>query len=137
MCFYLLNLQEVELWLLLLYASHMSRRSRHLRPSAQLTNVSHSANDQLKPNPFHLILRRKPYAEEITHVVPDSDGGWNVKKGGAERASKHFDRKRDAVDYGRNVSRNQESELVIHRKDEKIERSDSHGHAPNPPKDKK
>ena len=71
------------------------------------------------------------------HVVPDSDGGWNVKKGGAERASKHFDRKQDAVDYGRKVSQNQESELVIHRKDGTIERSDSHGHDPNPPRDRK
>ena len=28
------------------------------------------------------------------HVVPNPDGGWDVKKGGAERASGHFDRHR-------------------------------------------
>ena len=71
------------------------------------------------------------------HVVPDSDGGWNVKKGGGERAIKHFDRKSDAVDYGRQVSKNQNSEFVIHKKDGKIQNSDSHGGDPFPPRDKK
>lgn len=69
------------------------------------------------------------------HIVPDPSGGWNVKKGGAERATRHFDTKQDAVDHGRKVSQNQGSELVIHRKDGTIERSDSHGHDPNPPRD--
>ena len=31
------------------------------------------------------------------HVVPNSGGGWDVRRGGAERASGHFDTKRDAV----------------------------------------
>ncbi len=70
------------------------------------------------------------------HVVPDPEGGWVVKKGGAERASKHFDRKKDAVDYGRSVSRNQNSEFVIHKKDGTIQRKSSHKNDPNPPKDR-
>lgn len=70
------------------------------------------------------------------HVVPDSDGGWNVKKGGADRASKHFDTKQEAVDWGRQVSRNQETEFLIHGKDGKIQQSDSHGGDPHPPKDR-
>lgn len=71
------------------------------------------------------------------HVVPDSGGGWNVKKGGADRASKHFDTKQEAVDWGRQVSRNQETEFLIHGKDGKIQQSDSHGGDPNPPKDQR
>ncbi|NMC35211.1 MAG: DUF2188 domain-containing protein [Veillonellaceae bacterium] len=70
------------------------------------------------------------------HVAPDSQGGWNVKRGGAERVSKHFDTKKDAVDYGRQVSNNQNSELIIHGKDGRIQQSDSHGNDPCPPKDK-
>lgn len=70
------------------------------------------------------------------HVVPSKDGGWNVKRGGAEKASKHFDKKTDAVEYGRKVSQNQESELYIHGKDGKIQEKDSHGNDPCPPKDK-
>jgi len=71
------------------------------------------------------------------HVVPDADGGWNIKKGGGERSSGHFDRKQDAENRAREISRNQNTELVIHNRDGKIARSDSHGNDPCPPKDKK
>jgi hypothetical protein len=71
------------------------------------------------------------------HVVPAPDGGWNVKKGGAERASKHFDKKAEAEDWARHVSINQKSELVIHKRDGTIQRKDSHGNDPFPPKDQK
>jgi hypothetical protein len=71
------------------------------------------------------------------HVVPNSDGGWDLKKGGGERAIKHFDIKQDAVDFGRVVSKNQESELIVHKKDGTIQNPDSHGGDPCPPKDRK
>ncbi len=71
------------------------------------------------------------------HVVPNPDGGWDSKKGGAERASKHFETKKDAETYSREQSQKEKSELLIHGKDGKIQRSDSHGNDPNPPKDKK
>ena len=72
------------------------------------------------------------------HVVPDKDrGGWNIKKGGGDKAIKHFDKKQDAVDSAREISRNQRSELVIHKKDGTIQNSDSHGGDPCPPKDKR
>lgn len=70
------------------------------------------------------------------HVVPNEDGGWDVKKGSGERSIKHHDRKTDAVDHARGISRNQESELVIHNKDGRISNADSHGNDPYPPKDK-
>ena len=41
------------------------------------------------------------------HVVPNADGGWDVKKDGATRSSGHFDKKQDAVDAGRKISQNQ------------------------------
>ncbi|MEK6209930.1 MAG: DUF2188 domain-containing protein [Pseudomonadota bacterium] len=68
------------------------------------------------------------------HVVPDTNGGWNVKRGGAERASGHYDTKREAIDEGRSVSRSQGTELRIHNRDGKISSSDSHGGDPYPPK---
>lgn len=76
-------------------------------------------------------------ARKSHHVVPDPDGGWNVRKGGASRASKHFERKADAVSYGRKVSRNQGSEFVVHKRDGTIQRKDSHGNDPMPPRDRK
>jgi Uncharacterized protein conserved in bacteria (DUF2188) len=71
------------------------------------------------------------------HVVPNSQGGWDVKKGGAERASIHRNTKQEAVDDGRKISQNQQTEFVIHSKKGVIQKSDSHGHDPNPPKDKR
>ena len=68
------------------------------------------------------------------HVVPNPAGGWDVKRGGAERASGHFDKKQDAIDAAREISRNQGTELKIHNKDGQIASSDSHGNDPNPPK---
>ena len=65
-----------------------------------------------------------------THVVSNPRGGWDIKKPGASRSSGHFDTKKEAEDRARTISRNQGSELVIHNKDGKISRKDSHGHDP-------
>lgn len=75
-------------------------------------------------------------ARKTHHVVTNPKGGWSVKKGGSSRASKSFETKSDATKYAREISKNQKTELVIHKKDGKIQRSDSHGPDPNPPKDK-
>jgi uncharacterized protein YdaT len=70
------------------------------------------------------------------HVVRHPEGGWAVKKGGALRATKRFSTKQEAVAWGREVSRNQGSEFVIHRKDGTIQRKASHGGDPHPPTDR-
>lgn len=68
------------------------------------------------------------------HLVPSPNGGWDVKKGGGKRSIKHFSTKDAGEKYGRSLSRNQKSEFVIHKKNGKIQRSDSHGGDPYPPK---
>lgn len=68
------------------------------------------------------------------HVVPNKNGGWDSKKGGADRASKHFETKKEAETYSRNLSRSESSELFIHGKDGRIQRKDSHGPDNHPPK---
>lgn len=69
-------------------------------------------------------------AKGTHHVVPDPNGGWKVERGGSERASSHHDTKQEAVQAGREVSRNQGTELKIHNKDGRISQSDSHGNDP-------
>ena len=71
------------------------------------------------------------------HVVPNSSGGWSLKKGGSTKATKNFDTKSDAVSYAKKVAKHQESELVIHKKDGRIQNANSYGNDPYPPKDKK
>ena len=77
-------------------------------------------------------------ARKEHHIVSNKDkGGWDVKKSGATRASLHTDTKAEAVKLGRVISQRAGSELVIHGKDGKIQRTDSHGNDPCPPKDRK
>lgn len=67
------------------------------------------------------------------HVVPRDDG-WAVRGAGAKRDTEQFDRKRDAVNRAREIAQNQQTELVVHGQDGKIQYKDSHGHDPFPPK---
>jgi len=47
------------------------------------------------------------------HVVPNSDrGGWDTKRENAERASKHFETKKDAIDWSRPKAKQEGSELI-------------------------
>ena len=67
------------------------------------------------------------------HVVPHPEG-WAVRRGGSERASVVTETKREAIDVGREISRNQGSEFLIHGLNGRIQQSDSHGNDPHPPK---
>jgi uncharacterized protein YdaT len=71
------------------------------------------------------------------HVVPRADGGWNVRKTGAERATRIFDTQKEAIEYARELARKQSGELYIHRKDGTISGRDSYGSDPLPPRGKK
>ncbi len=73
-------------------------------------------------------------AKKSYHVVSDSEGDWNVKLGGAQRSIRHFKTKKEAIDAGRKISRNQGAELFIHNKNGRISRRDSHGNDPFPPR---
>lgn len=70
------------------------------------------------------------------HVVPTKDG-WGVKGEGNEKYTALTDTKAEAEKIAREIAKNQESEVVIHGKDGKIQDKDSYGNDPNPPKDKK
>lgn len=72
-----------------------------------------------------------------THRVMPHENGWQVKRDGDQRASHVTDTKKEAEQIGRVISRNQDTELQIHRRDGQIGQSDSHGNDPCPPKDKK
>ncbi len=71
------------------------------------------------------------------HVLPHPQGGWKVVRGGAARASRNFETKSEAVEYAREVSRNQKTELLIHDTEGKIRRAASHGNDPFPPRDRR
>ncbi|MBS7328967.1 MAG: DUF2188 domain-containing protein [Oxalobacter sp.] len=76
----------------------------------------------------------KSNTRKETHVVPNPNGGWDVKQSGATRASRHFDVKADAITYGRDLSKKMKTEFVPHKKDGRIQEKDSHGNDPYPPR---
>lgn len=73
-------------------------------------------------------------AKKSHHVVPAPRGGWSVKKSGAERALKHFENKKDAIRWAREVSRSGRTELFVHGRDGRIVQKDSYGQDHHPPR---
>jgi uncharacterized protein YdaT len=69
------------------------------------------------------------------HVTPHPSGGWQVKKGGSERATRKVDTQLEATEIARQIAKNQKTEVVIHRPNGQIRDKDSYGNDPNPPKD--
>lgn len=68
------------------------------------------------------------------HITKRSDGNWRVKGEGASRAFFVTTTQSEAIKLGRRICSNQESELIIHRRDGRIRARDSHGHDPFPPR---
>lgn len=74
------------------------------------------------------------------HVTPNPDGGWDVVKPGASRASSHHDTQAQASDRAREIVGNSGGgEVVIHGRNNQIRDSDTvaPGNDPNPPRDRK
>ncbi|MEO6151938.1 MAG: DUF2188 domain-containing protein [Croceibacterium sp.] len=69
-------------------------------------------------------------ARDTHRVMPHKNGGWQVKRDGGKRASHLTETKAEAEKIGREISRNQGTELTIHTKDGTISSSDSHGSDP-------
>ena len=63
------------------------------------------------------------------HIVPHPDG-WAVKGAGNTKATLVNNTQKKAIDEGRAIASNQQSELVIHRPNGQIRAKDSHGHDP-------
>lgn len=75
-------------------------------------------------------------ARDTHRIMPHKDG-WQVKRDGGQRASRVAPTKAEAEKIGRTISRNQATEMQVHGRDGAIQRSDSHGNDPNPPKDER
>lgn len=67
------------------------------------------------------------------HVVP-VNGQWGIKGEGNSKFTFIFDNQAEAIAKAREISKNQASELFIHRRDGRIRERDSHEKDPFPPK---
>lgn len=74
--------------------------------------------------------------KKAQHIVPCING-WGIRKEGSDRLTKILPTKKEAEEIGRRIAENQNTEIIIHRKDGVIHDRDSYGNDPYPPKDKK
>lgn len=68
------------------------------------------------------------------HVTKHRNGGWQVKKANASKATRRTSTQAEAITIARNIASNNNQELVIHGKNGRIRQKDSHGRDPFPPK---
>ena len=68
------------------------------------------------------------------HVTPHPNRGWQVKGEGNTRATARTATQKEAIGIAREISRNQGSELIIHRPNGQIRDKDSHGRDSFPPR---
>lgn len=65
------------------------------------------------------------------HIVSNPDrGGWDAKRPHADRASKHFETKQEALDWSRELAKKEGLEMIPHRKDGQIQNPNSYGNDP-------
>jgi hypothetical protein len=64
------------------------------------------------------------------HVVQREDG-WSVRGEGAERDTSHHRTQAEAIDGGREIARNQRSELLVHDRQGELRARDSYGGDPS------
>jgi hypothetical protein len=76
-------------------------------------------------------------AKANQHVVPSGKGVWNVRRSGANRATKSFDTQIRAVNFAREIAKRNDSELFIHGRDGTIRDRESYGKDPCPPEERK
>ncbi|WP_305774809.1 DUF2188 domain-containing protein [Lactococcus lactis] len=68
------------------------------------------------------------------HVVPDGNGGWNVKGEGNQRATANFRTQAEAQQKATEIAKNQNSEMFLHGRNGQIRERNSFGNDPYPPK---
>ena len=77
--------------------------------------------------------RDRAMAGKGQHVVLRG-GKWAVRKGGAERVTRHYDTQREAIDAAREFARSHRTEVYVHGRDGRIRERNSYGNDPFPPK---
>jgi hypothetical protein len=71
------------------------------------------------------------------HITHRKNQSWAVIGEGDKRASSLHKTQADAIEAGRDISKNNKAELVIHDRENLIRDKDSYGNDPNPPRDRK
>ncbi|BDZ68638.1 DUF2188 domain-containing protein [Methanobacterium ferruginis] len=61
------------------------------------------------------------------HVMMSKDGGWDVKRDGAVRASGNFETQEEAIEFAEEEGKRYSVEVFIHGEDGKIRKREAFG----------
>jgi hypothetical protein len=90
--------------------------------------------DMMRINFKQVVKKGCVNMKKNQHITQREDGKWQVKGEGNEKATRITDTQKEAINIGREIARNQESELLIHGENGKIREKNSYGNDPYPPK---
>lgn len=68
------------------------------------------------------------------YVVHDPNGGWNVKREGSAKATKHFKNKEDAKAFAKAIAKSQHTGIRVQKLNGTFSEEDTYGKDPFPPK---
>ncbi len=63
-------------------------------------------------DPIRLYCKVVEKGNKNQHIVP-SNNGWSVKKGLSNKVTKKFSTKKEAIEHGKEIARNQKTELIL------------------------
>lgn len=78
----------------------------------------------------NLVAAKKPNVWITPH-----NNGWAVKREGGKRSSIVTDTKTEAEKIGRDLGKKEHVEVITQRKNGTVQKRESYGHDPFPPKD--
>ena len=102
---------------------NISRGSAHglNTPHSDLTSKLLGA-----PTDWKVAMARTRY-----FLDPNPKGGWDLKKQGSKRATKHFDKKADGLTFSRSfVRQKKDSQLIVKKRSGVIQTEHTYGHDP-------
>ena len=67
-----------------------------------------------KPAPKKATPKKEEVNFRTYHVVKRSDGKWEVKFAGGQKAIKLFNTQKEAVDYTKEMAKNQDGSMLVH-----------------------
>lgn len=67
------------------------------------------------------------------HVVPHN-GKWGVRGAGNSKVTKTANTQQEAINTAREIAKNQQSEMIVHRPNGQIRDKNSYGNEPFPPR---
>lgn len=82
--------------------------------------------DLSKELPTEEPKEEKPKQERSLpyHITKHPKGGWQIKRGKAERALKRFDTQKEAIEYAKDLEKERGISYIIHKADGSIRKKD-------------